>query len=89
MPRTQKLSRRTALKISAAAMALPLVYIRTAGAAGKLTVGLEDHPVPGAGAVMRKLVEDWAAKTKTDVQLQFFDPSCVIQPQRESKSVRW
>jgi ABC-type glycerol-3-phosphate transport system substrate-binding protein len=73
MPRTQTLSRRTTLKLGGAAMALPIVHIRTTAAAGKLAVGFEDHPVPGAGAVMRKLVEDWAAKTKTDVQLQFFD----------------
>jgi hypothetical protein len=74
MPRTQRLSRRTALKIGAGGMALPLVHIRTVGAAGNLTVAFDDHPVPGAGAVMRKLVEGWAAKTKTDVQLQLFDP---------------
>ena len=36
-------TRRTALKIGATAAALPLVHIRTAGAAGKLSVGFWDH----------------------------------------------
>ncbi|MGE0221622.1 MAG: ABC transporter substrate-binding protein, partial [Acetobacteraceae bacterium] len=54
-----------------AATALPLVHIRTAGAAGKLSVGLWDHWVPGANAVMQKQVEAWAAKEKVDATVDF------------------
>ena len=39
MIKSNGISRRKALKIGAAATALPLVHIRTAGAAGKLAIG--------------------------------------------------
>jgi ABC-type glycerol-3-phosphate transport system substrate-binding protein len=68
---SSRLSRRSALRVAAAASALPLFHIRTAGAAGKLSVGFWDHWVPGANDVMRKLVTEWADKTKTAVQLDF------------------
>src|SRR5215470_2509638 len=71
MTRSAGVSRRRAIKTAAAAAALPLVHIRTAGAAGKLLVGFWDHWVPGANDVMRKLVEKWANQTKTEVQLDF------------------
>jgi ABC-type glycerol-3-phosphate transport system substrate-binding protein len=65
------LSRRNALKLGAATAALPLVHIRTAGAAGKLTIGFWDHWVPGANDVMTKLVNSWAEKTKTEVSIDY------------------
>ena len=65
------LSRRTALKAATAAAALPLVHIRTAAAAGSLSAGLWDHWVPGANDVMRKLVNEWGAKNKVDVSIDF------------------
>ncbi len=64
-------TRRQALKVAAAAVALPLVHIRTAGAAGKLSVGWWDHWVPAGNAAMSKLIAQWADKTKTDVQIDF------------------
>src|ERR1700727_444579 len=66
-----KLSRRQALKIGAAATALPLVHIRTAGAAGKVSIGFWDHWVPGGNAVMQKQVDAWAARSKVEVQADF------------------
>ena len=45
---SNRVSRRRALQMSAAASTLPLVHIRTAGAAGKLAVGFWDHWVPQA-----------------------------------------
>ena len=71
MPRHKKLSRRTALKLGAAATALPLVHIRTAGAAGKLAVGFWDHWVPDGNKVMQKQVDAWAEKNKVDVTADF------------------
>ena len=65
------ISRRGALKLGAAAAALPLVHIRTAGAAGKLSVGFWDHWVPAGNDVMRKQVQAWADKNKVDVQVDF------------------
>ncbi len=64
-------TRRTALKLGAAATALPLVHIRTAGAAGKLSLALWDHWVPTGNAAMKQLVDAWAEKNKVDVQLDF------------------
>ena len=46
MTTSRHVSRRNALQLGAAAAALPLVHIRTAGAAGKLTLGFWDHWVP-------------------------------------------
>src|ERR1700723_1053811 len=66
-----KISRRSAVKLGAAAAALPLVHIRTAGAAGKLNIGFWDHWAPGANAVMQKQVEAWAAKNKVEVAADF------------------
>ena len=40
-------SRRKALKLGAAAAALPLVHVRAAGAAGKVSIGFWDHWVSG------------------------------------------
>ena len=64
-------TRRNALKLGAAAAALPLVHIRTAAAAGKLSVGFWDHWVPGANDAMTKLVKQWSDKTKTEVTIDF------------------
>ncbi|MGE0418458.1 MAG: ABC transporter substrate-binding protein [Acetobacteraceae bacterium] len=65
------ISRRKALKAAAATAALPLVHIRTAGAAGKLAIGFWDHWVPGANDVMKKQVDAWAAKNKVEVTADF------------------
>ncbi len=66
-----KVSRRQALKLAAATAALPLVHIRTAGAAGKLNAGFWDHWVPGANDVMKKQIDVWAAKNKVEVTADF------------------
>ena len=65
------LSRRKALKLGAAAAALPLVHVRTAGAAGKVSIGFWDHWVPAGNDVMKKQVDAWSDKTKVDVQADF------------------
>jgi len=75
MPKSTNLSRRNAVKLGAAAAALPLVHIRTAGAAGKLNVGFWDHWVPGANDVMQKQVNAWAEKNKVEVTADFITSS--------------
>ena len=75
MPKPSAVSRRQAVKIGAAAAALPLVHIRTAGAAGKLNIGFWDHWVPGANEVMQKQVKVWADKNKVDVTADFITSS--------------
>ena len=71
MNRSRHVTRRNALQLGAAAAALPLVHIRTAGAAGKLTVGFWDHWVPPANDAMKKQVTAWADKNKVDVTIDF------------------
>jgi len=66
-----RLSRRKALKTGAAVAALPLVHIRTAGAAGKLSFAMWDHWVPEGNRAVAKVVKDWADKNKVDVMVDF------------------
>ena len=71
MTRARHVSRRGALKLGAAAAALPLVHIRTAGAAGKLAIGFWDHWVPAGNDIMQKQVNAWADKNKVEVNADF------------------
>jgi ABC-type glycerol-3-phosphate transport system substrate-binding protein len=75
MKSSRLVTRRRALKLAATAGALPLVHIRTAGAAGKLNIGLWDHWVPGANDVMQKQVNAWADKNKVEVTTDFITSS--------------
>src|SRR6202051_2348294 len=54
---------------SAALMTAP--YVRTAHAAGKLTMLLWDHWVPGANKASTELVNEWAAKEKVEVSIDY------------------
>ena len=73
MTRVHQVTRRQALKVTAGAVgaSLPLVHVQTAGAAGKLTMGIWDHWVPAANPVLKGLIDDWAAKNKVDVTIDF------------------
>src|SRR4051812_46746902 len=71
MTRPTTVSRRSALKLAAATAALPLVHIRTAGAAGRVSIGFWDHWVPGGNDVMQKQVDAWADKNKVEVTADF------------------
>jgi ABC-type glycerol-3-phosphate transport system substrate-binding protein len=75
MPNSWNISRRGTVKLAAAAVALPLVHIRTAGAAGRLNIGFWDHWVPGANDIMQKQVDAWAAKNKVEVTADFITSS--------------
>ena len=71
--RTKDLSRRkflgqTALATSAL-IAAP--YVRGAYAAGKLSVGFWDHWVPGANDSLTKLCNEWAAKEKVEITIDY------------------
>src|SRR3954468_13820216 len=71
MSKPRRLTRRRAMQVTTAVTALPLVHIRTAGAAGKLSIGLWDHWVPGGTEKMRQQVQAWADKSKVDVTADF------------------
>jgi ABC-type glycerol-3-phosphate transport system substrate-binding protein len=71
MKASRSVTRRRALALAATASALPLVHIRTAGAAGKLNIGVWDHWVPGANDVMQRQVNNWAERNKVEVSVDF------------------
>jgi ABC-type glycerol-3-phosphate transport system substrate-binding protein len=67
---TKSLTRRSMLKTAAlapAAIALSAPFVRGAFAAGKLSVGMWDHWVPGASQVLQKLCQEWADKEKVEL----------------------
>src|ERR1700745_2390592 len=69
----RKLSRRqfvAATAMSSAAL-ISAPYIRTAHAAGKLTMGFWDHWVPGANKASTDLVNEWAEKEKVEVSIDY------------------
>lgn len=68
---SRRLTRRRIVRLGAAATALPLVHIRTAGSAGVLNVGFWDHWVPRGTEVMRRQVMTWADKNKVEVRADF------------------
>src|SRR5215468_8943657 len=67
------LTRRRFVATSAAASTTILAapFIRSAHAAGKLSVGLWDHWVPSANKTSEALINEWAAKEKVDVQIDY------------------
>jgi len=71
--RSARASRRRLLTAAAlgagAAVAFP--HIRTAGAAGKLSIGFWDHWVPGANEPLTRLTKEWAERTKTEVSIDY------------------
>ncbi|MFT4121739.1 ABC transporter substrate-binding protein [Bradyrhizobium sp.] len=54
---------------SAALITAP--YVRGAYAAGKVSIGFWDHWVPGANDASKALVNEWAAKEKVDVSIDY------------------
>src|SRR4051812_12679992 len=70
---TKKFTRRRFLESTAAASATAVFapYIRTSHAAGKLEVGFWDHWVPGANDVLSKMCQEWAAKEKVELKIDY------------------
>src|SRR5215467_3626717 len=66
-------TRRAVLQDAAAGAVAVLAapYVRGAYAAGKLTLGCWDHWVPGANNALTKLCNEWGAKNKVDVQIDY------------------
>jgi hypothetical protein len=71
---TRTLTRRGMLKTAAAATvagALPLPFVHGPYAAGRLSVAVWDHWVPGANDVLAKLAKEWGDKEKVEVTVDF------------------
>ncbi len=69
----RRFDRRRFLTTSAAAATAAVVgpYVRTSRAAGSLAVGFWDHWVPGANKTLTKLCNEWAAKEKVDIKIDY------------------
>ena len=70
---SRKLSRRqfVAATATASAALITAPYVRGAYAAGKLSLGLWDHWVPGANKATMDLINEWAEKEKVEVQIDY------------------
>jgi len=66
-----KLSRRRAVAGSVAAGFVAAPFVRSANAAGSLTIGLWDHWVPGANEVQSAIIKEWADREKVEVTIDF------------------
>ena len=64
----RRLLKKTAL---ATAAAITAPYVRGAHAAGKLSIGFWDHFVPGANDTTRVMCEEWGAKEKVEVSVDY------------------
>src|SRR3954463_4185762 len=53
------------------ALGLAAPFVRSANAAGSLTIGLWDHWVPGANDVQSAIIKEWADKEKVDVKVDY------------------
>jgi ABC-type glycerol-3-phosphate transport system substrate-binding protein len=69
--RVEKLSRRRAMVATAAAGLVGAPFVRSANAAGSLTIGLWDHWVPGANDVQSAIIKEWADREKVEVKVDF------------------
>jgi ABC-type glycerol-3-phosphate transport system substrate-binding protein len=66
-----RLSRRGIVAGGVAAGLLGAPFVRSAKAAGVLTVGLWDHWVPGANDVQSAIIKEWADREKVDVRVDY------------------
>ena len=82
---------RRGLLATASAAALSAPFVRGAHAAGKLRLGFWDHWVPGANDTLAKLCNEWAAKEKVDISIDFITSQgekllLTIASEREARS---
>ncbi len=71
MTGTKVTRRRFMATSAAAAAAVSAPFVRTANAAGKISIGFWDHWVPGANNTTKALVEEWGAKEKVEVSIDY------------------
>src|SRR5438874_7509691 len=68
------LTRRSVLKTAAATAATTAIaapFVHGAFAAGQLKLGFWDHWVPGANDALTKLCNEWGAKEKVEVKIDY------------------
>jgi len=68
---SNKLSRRGVVAGGVAAGLVSAPFVRSANAAGTLTIGMWDHWVPGANDVQSAIIKEWADREKTEVKIDY------------------
>jgi len=71
MGTAQQTRRRFLSTAAASSVAIAMPHVRHAHAAGKLAIGFWDHWVPGANNTCTALVNEWAAKEKVEVAIDY------------------
>src|SRR5262249_19230603 len=71
MGQTRITRRRVFGGAAAGVAAVSLPFVRGAHAAGKLSVAVWDHWVPGANDVLNKIAHEWAEKEKVELTVDF------------------
>ena len=66
-----RLSRRGVVAGGVAAGLVAAPFVRSAYAAGTITIGLWDHWVPGANDVQSAIIKEWADKEKVEVKIDY------------------
>ncbi len=69
--RVEKLSRRRVMAATAATGLVGAPFVRSARAAGSLSIGLWDHWVPGANDVQSAIIKEWADREKVEVKVDY------------------
>jgi ABC-type glycerol-3-phosphate transport system substrate-binding protein len=68
----KRISRRRFLASTVAtAAAISAPHVSTSYAAGKLTLGMWDHWVPGGNKIMDEIAQEWAKKEKVDLTIDY------------------
>src|SRR3954468_14634556 len=70
MSQSSSVSRRRVVA-GGVALGFAAPFVRSANAAGSLTIGLWDHWVPGANDVQSAIIKEWADKEKVDVKVDY------------------
>ena len=68
-PFTRRRFMATSAAVSASMIAAP--FVRSARAAGSLTIGMWDHWVPGANDMQSAIIKEWADAEKVDVKIDY------------------
>jgi len=73
----------------AGAMAIATPYVKTATSAGKLSLGIWDHWIPGANDVLEEIVVSWGKNNGVDIKIDFITSvgnKLLITAQAESRA---
>jgi ABC-type glycerol-3-phosphate transport system substrate-binding protein len=71
MSRKRITRRRFIAGSAASAAAISAPYVSTAYAAGKLSLGMWDHWIPGGNKVFDEVAQEWAAKEKVELTIDY------------------